>query len=252
MGSVQSKLPRRFRLAGVEAAPGTAVSVLGAPLGSLLTDGCFQISVAQVPMAVDVSRWRLNQLELKLPLDEPLPDLKALVLPSSSTGGQPRMLLPLKLVVLEEQQLFIQGLPCGAALTDGVNVHQSTGVEDTISVLEWNLAALILVPPKGWHQEMCLRIEPRGLSEPERDRLRCLRVRLVSANAFLSARALATPVPVETEFKLEFGQLEQEPKGGQLTISPQNPSFAFTSAGSGDAHLDAAALQLLEAKFRLH
>lgn len=251
MGSMHTRLPRRFRLAGMDVAPGSVVSLLGAPLGSVLTDGSLQVSVTQARMAVDISRWRLSQLELQLPAAAPLPALRALVLPSTSDGQQ-RKLLSIRLEALEQKQLLLQGLPTGAVLTDGVNLYESIGEQEPISVLHWNLAALILLPPKGWHREICLRVEPQGMDDSDRERVSCLRIRLMSANAFLKSRLFATEVPVDSEFTLDVGQPQHEPKGSQLTIRAEGVGSAFTSPDFSDTQLDEAALQLLEAKFRLH
>ncbi|MFO1369510.1 MAG: hypothetical protein U1F46_10990 [Marinagarivorans sp.] len=244
-------MARRFRIVGLDVAPGAAVSVLGAPLGSVITDGLARVSITQERIAVDVSRWHLGQLELQLPLETPLPVLQALVLPASS-DAQLRKRFTLHLEALLERQLLVYGLPAGAVLTDGANYCESKSEEDCVSLLHWNLAALILFPPKGWHNEIALRIESCGTDLNGSPLAGLLRIRLVSANAYLQSRTQNTKKTVDSEFKLNFGELQQEPAGGQLTIHTHAANTAFSSAGLSDIHLDEAALQLLEAKFRLH
>jgi hypothetical protein len=182
--SVSGSGSGRYRLAQLEVAPGSALSVLDLPAGACLSDGTHRAEVSRAGMSVDVSRWRIDQIELAWPLaGEPPAGLQVLVLQPGRRQAERRLcaLLPQG----QAPALWLSGLPAESRISDGVHTVFSTGVAQRYDIYGWDLTRLTLRPPRGWHAALRLRVQPVGGGEPA---LGVLQIRLLSANAYLSGQ----------------------------------------------------------------
>lgn len=239
---------QRFRLARIEAGQGVALSLLDLPAGACVSDGLHRVVIAEAAGCVDISRWRLAQIELSWPEALPAPQGLRLLAMGVLEGRMSRRFyqVPVRSVLRSEKRaLLVQGLPAGTRISDGTHAITSNGEAETCDVLGWDLDRLAVHPPRGWHQRLSLRVYPCGLTDAEMAALGTLQLRLLSPNAYLSG-------PGEEVAQKNLPLMDIVVEGmmpevrAMLSLNAQAQHAGFDA----DETLDDEALAALEGKLR--
>lgn len=262
----RASAPTHYRLSRIDTAPGVALTLEGLPQGACLSDGLRQITVARAGASIDISRWQLHALRLSLPGGVPPPAQLHLLALTCHPGRHPGRLhtqrypvslhpLPDSAPAQEKERspgLWLQGLPAGTWIGDGLHTWRSTSDTAQLGLSAWNLSRLVVRPPKGWHAPLTVRVQAIGQTPESLAAMGPLQLRLASPNAYASS-------PLDTLAHQSLPVMDIVVEGWAPLEAPA-PTISYRAAQFGSertattsaAEFDDAQLSALERKLRLN
>lgn len=132
----------------------------------------------------------------------------------------------------ETLSLFIDAVPVGASLSDGMHSFTATMGNTLADVTGWNLGQLSISPPKDYNGSFTLKVTAHSIEQANRviaSSTAEITVTFLPVNDAPVAKGASFTLPQDGSVLIDFAALIEDVDGNALTLTMTNPRYGSLS-----------------------